>query len=213
MKSGRLERLLPLTGAVFAVFFAAAFLISGEPVDVDASGAEVIAKYDDEAKAYILLILLLIAAVGLMFFAGVLRSRLREAGWEPIATTAFGGAVVTSVALGIFGMMQIALVDASELGEEQVAQALNIIDNDNFMPALIGMTVMYLATGWHCVRSGVLPKWLAWLSVFLGVLCFAGPAGFIAFLAFPIWMLIVSIVLFTRQSRVVAGPFGPTATN
>lgn len=96
METGRLERFLPLTGAVFGVFFAVAFFVSGEPADVDASGAEVIAKYDDEAKAYILLILLLIAAVGLMFFAGVLRSRLREAGWESIATTAFGGAVVTS---------------------------------------------------------------------------------------------------------------------
>jgi hypothetical protein len=99
--------------------------------------------------------------VALLFFASTLRARLRAAGWEPLATTAFGGAVVMAVALGIFGAFQIALVDASDLGQEQVAQTLNIIDNDNFLPAVIGIAAMYLATGWHCLRSGVLPKWLA----------------------------------------------------
>ena len=153
----------------------------------------------------------MIAAVALMFFASVIRTRLRETGSETLATAAFGGGVSVVVGLAVFGISQIALLDASDLGEEQVAQALNIIDNDNFFPAIIGMAVMYLATGWHCVNSGVLPKWLAWLSVALAVVSVAGPAGFVAFLVFPLWSILVSVLLFKRPTLVVAGPTGPTA--
>ena len=212
METGRLERLLPLTGVVFAVLFAIAFVVSGSPPDVDSSGAEIIDHYDDDAKVYFVIIVLLLAAVALMFFASFLRERLRASGWPALATAAFGGGVTMTVALGIFGIFQIALIDASDLGQEQVAQALNIIDNDNFLPAIIGIATMYLATGWHCLRSRVLPKWLAWVSVILGVICFGGPAGFVGFLAFPIWVFIVSVILFTRQERVVAGPTGAIAT-
>jgi hypothetical protein len=212
METGRLERLLPLTGVVFAVLFAIAFLVSGSTPDVESSGAEIIDHYDDEAKVYFVIIVLLLAAVALMFFASYLRERLRTTGWPALATAAFGGGVTMTIALGIFGIFQIALIDAADLGQEQVAQALNIIDNDNFLPAVIGIATMYLATGWHCLVSHVLPKWLAVLSVILGVICFAGPAGFVGFLAFPIWILVVSIILFTRQGHAAAGPTGPTET-
>jgi hypothetical protein len=200
METGRLERLLPLSGALFGILFAIVFLVSGDTPDTDASGADVISHYEDEGKTYVLLILLMIAAIVLMFFASVLRTRLREAGSETLATTAFGGGVCAVIGLAVFGVFQIALLDASDLGQEQVAQTLNIIDNDNFFPAIFGMAIMYLATGWHCVRSGVLPKWLAWVSVFLGVLSIAGPAGFFAFLAFPLWAIVVSVLLFKRPA-------------
>ncbi|MEO5842933.1 MAG: DUF4386 family protein [Acidimicrobiales bacterium] len=190
---------------------AVGFVVSGDTPDTDASGAVVISHYEDEGKIYVSLILLMIAAIALMFFASVLRMRLREAGWETLATTAFGGGVCAVVGLAIFGVFQIALLDASDLGQEQVAQALNIIDSDNFFPAIFGIAIMYLATGWHCLRSGVLPKWLAWVSLVLALLSVAGPLGFIAFLAFPLWSIIVSVLLFRRPARVLAGPTGPTA--
>ena len=211
MESDRLEPFLPLSGALFGILFAVILLVSGDTPDTDASGADVISHYEDEGKTFALLILLMIGAVALMFFAGVLRTRLREAGWETLATTAFGGGVCTVVGMAVFGIFQIALLDASDLGQEQVAQTLNIIDNDNFFPAIIGMAIMYLATGWHCLRSGVLPKWLAWLSVALGVVSVAGPAGFVAFLAFPLWTILVGVLLYMRPTRVAAGPTGPTA--
>lgn len=211
METGRLDRFLPLSGALFGILLAVVILVSGETPDTDASGADVISHYEDKGKTYFLLIVLMIAAIVLMFFASVLRTRLRDAGWETLATTVFGGGVTAVVGLAVFGVSQIALLDASDLGEPQVAQALNIIDNDNFFPAIFGIAIMYFATGWHCVHSGVLPKWLAWISVALGVLSVAGPLGFIAFLAFPLWAILVSILLYTRPARVVAGPTGPTA--
>ena len=199
MPTERSERLAPLTGVLFTVIFAVGFLTSGETPDIKASGQEVIDHYDDSGTLLVSVLGLVICAVVFMFFAGVLRSRLQATGPDWLASVAFGGAVVYTVSLGVFAMSQIALLDAADLGQPEVAQALNIIDNDNFFPSVIGLAVVLLATGWHVLVSQSLPRWLGWVSVVLGVLALAGPAGFIAFLLFPIWVLIVAITLY-RQS-------------
>jgi len=191
-----MERLAPLAGVLFAVLLAIGFITSGETPDSDATGEAVISHYDDGGKILVGIFALVICAVLFMFFAGVLRSRLRSAGPEWLATVAFGGAVTYTVGLGLFAMSQIALLDASDLGQPDVAQALNIIDNDNFFPSVIGLAVILLATGWHVLASRSLPIWLGWVSLILGILALAGPAGFIAFLLFPVWVLVVAVILF-----------------
>jgi hypothetical protein len=199
MVTERSERMAPLAGVLFTAIFAVGFLTSGETPDTKATGQEVISHYDDSGTIIVSILALVIAAVVFMFFAGVLRSRLQATGPDWLASVAFGGAIVYTVSLGLFAMSQIALLDAADLGQPEVAQALNIIDNDNFFPAVIGLAVVLLATGWHAVTSRSLPTWLAWASVALGVLAMAGPAGFIAFLLFPVWVLVVAIVL-SRQN-------------
>jgi len=196
-----MERLAPLAGVLFAVVFAIGF-ITGDTPDTDATGEEVISHYDDTGKIFVGILALVIGAVLFMFFAGVLRSRLRSTGPEWLATVGFGGAVVYSVGLGLFAMSQIALIDASDLGKPDVAQALNIIDNDNFFPSVIGLAVILLATGWHVLASRSLPIWLGWVSLILGILALAGPAGFVAFLLFPVWVFVVAVMLFRRTGTV-----------
>ena len=210
MGQGRLERLAPLAGAVFTVVFAIGLLTSGDVPSTSASGEEVIAHYSDEGEVFIGIILLLLAGVLFMFFAGVLRGALVSSSRAPewLATVVFGGAIIYSAALAIFAMAQIMLIDAADLGQTEVAQALNIFDNDNFFPAVLGMATMLLASGWHLLRSAVLPKWLAWVSVALGVLSLAGPAGFVAFLLFPFWVLAVSVLLYRQGARADAGAAG-----
>ena len=203
MVTERTERLAPLAGVLFAVIFAVGFLTSEETPDTKATGEEVISHYDDSGPILVSLLGLVICAIVFMFFAGALRSRLQASGPDWLASVAFGGAVVYTVSLGLFAMSQIALFDAAELGQPEVAQALNIIDNDNFFPAVIGLAVVLLATRWHALISRSLPSWLGWVSVVLGVLAMAGPAGFIAFLLFPVWVLVVAVTLY-RQDRAAA---------
>jgi hypothetical protein len=181
-------------------------LTSGETPDIKASGEEVIAHYEDDGSILVSVLALVICAVLFMFFAGVLRSRLQATGPDWLASVAFGGAVVYTVSLGVFAMGQIALLDAADLGQPEVAQALNIIDNDNFFPSVIGLAVVLLATGWHALASRSLPNWLGWASVALGALAMAGPAGFIAFLLFPVWVLIVAIVFYRQNPAPLATP-------
>lgn len=200
----------PLTGVLFAVIFAVGFLISSDVPATDASGSEVIAHYEDAGPVLAGIVALGLTAVLLVFFAGVLQSRLRSTGPEWLASVMFGGAVIYAVSHGVFAMTQIALLDAADLEQPDVAQALNIIDNDNFPPAVIGLAVMLLATGWHALTSRSLPPWLGWVSAILGVLALAGPAGIVVFMLFPFWVLAVAITLL-RQPAPPNGLHKPAA--
>jgi hypothetical protein len=69
-----------------------------------------------------------------------------------------------------------------------------VLDNNDFIPAAAGVAVLVLAAGASVVRHGGLPKWLGWLGIVIGILAFT-PAGFFAFLAAGIWILIASVML------------------
>jgi hypothetical protein len=200
MGSGRLERLAPLTGVLFTVFAAVGILVGGDTPDTDASVAEILDHYEDEGPIFVGVIALLLAGVAFLFFAGALRRHLAAVGPDWLATVLFGGAVVFTAGLGIFLSSQVALTDAADNEQEASLQALNILDNTNFGAAVIGLAIVYLASAWHVLASRSLPVWIGWLSLLLGILAVAGPLGFIAFLAFPIWVLIASIALFRRTT-------------
>ncbi len=196
MGTGRLERLAPLTGVLFTVFAAVGILVGGDTPDVDASAAEILDHYKDDGPVFVGIIALLLAGVMLLFFAGALRRHFAAVGPDWLAAVVFGGAAVFAAGLGIFLSSQIALVDAADNEQEASLQALNILDNTNFGAAVIGLATMYLASAWHVLASRSLPVWIGWLALLLGILAVAGPLGFVAFLAFPIWVLIASIALF-----------------
>ena len=198
MATGRLERLAPLAGVVFTAVFAAGFLISGETPDTDATGEEVLKHYEDDAKILVGFLMLMLASLLFMIFAGVLRRHLATSGPDWLASVVFGGAVVYVVGLSVFAMSQFALVEAADNKQAAVAETLNVIDNANFAPAGFGLIIILFASAWHVLASRSLPVWLGWTALALGVLGFAGPAGFISFLVFPFWVLAVAIALFRR---------------
>ncbi|MEY2421077.1 MAG: hypothetical protein QOI95_1144 [Acidimicrobiaceae bacterium] len=197
MGGSRLERLVPLAGALFGVLMVVGVLAAGEPLGTDASAEEVIKHYDN-GKFFIGVITLGLGAVLFMFFAASLRRHLAATGPEWLATTVFGGGIVFTVGLAGFASSQFALLDAADQKALGAAQALNFVDNNNFPPAVIGVCVLLLATAWHVLSSGSLPRWIGWVSLVLGILALAGPLGILAFLLFAPWTFIVAILLYRR---------------
>ena len=56
--------------------------------------------------------------------------------------------------------------------------------------------MVLFATALVALRHAALPRWLAWLSLIIGIVLLIGPIGWAALIfAFPIWILITSWVL------------------
>jgi hypothetical protein len=203
METGRLEKLLPLSGVVFAICLAAAFFASGETPDTTDSPEKILDFYDD-GKLFIGIIGLGLAAIFFMFFAAAMRRYLIATGPEWLASLWFGAGVLFVVALTGFATSQFSLLSAADEKNLSVMQSLNYIDNNNFPPAVVAVCVIMFATAWHVLKAKSLPTWIGWISLVLGIVALLGPIGFLAFLAFVPWSLIVSILVYRRGMPVTA---------
>ena len=108
------------------------------------------------------------------------------------------------VALAGFASSQFALISAADENNLSVLQTLNYLDNNNFPPAIIGLTVVYLGMAWHILSARSLPVWLGWVSLVIGILGLAGPIGFVAFLLFIPYTFILGILVYQRSPTAAA---------
>jgi hypothetical protein len=201
------ERLAPLTGLVFVAIVVAVFATGGStPGDHD-TAREVQDFYGQHHDKHMLLAFIMAISIPfLLFFVSILRYELRRAGGTgQLANAAFAGGVLAAAGFGILAFVHLALADAGDSVKTiGTTQALNVLDNNDFLPMAAGMGVLVLAAGLSVVRHGGLPKWLGWVGVVIGVAAFT-PAGFFAFLLSGIWVAIVSILLtLGRQSTAPA---------
>ena len=124
----------------------------------------------------------------------------------------FGGGMVAVAGFLVGAAIHLALADGAKHGLDPVAlQALNAIDNDDFLPFGIGVAIMLLgAAGAMIPQRGVL-RWFGWIGLVLGLASFT-PAGFIGFLGAGIWIIAASIVLFMRGGQSAPDAPAPAAT-
>ncbi|MDP9270973.1 MAG: DUF4386 family protein [Chloroflexota bacterium] len=201
------ERLAPLTGLVFVAIVVAVFATGGStPGDHDTAQQVQDFYGQHHDKHMTLAFIMAISIPFLLFFVSILRYELRRAGGTgQLANAAFAGGVLAAAGFGILAFVHLALADAGNSAKTiGTTQALNVLDNNDFLPMAAGMGVLVLAAGLSVIRHGGLPKWLGWVGVVIGVAAFT-PAGFFAFLLSGIWVVIVSILLtLGRQSAAPA---------
>ena len=201
------ERLAPLTGLVFVAIVVAVFAIGGStPGDHD-SAQQVQSFYGQHHDKHMALAFIMAISIPfLLFFVSILRYELRRAGGTgQLANAAFAGGVLAAAGFGILAFVHLALADAGDSVKTiGTTQALNVLDNNDFLPMAAGMGVLVLGAGLSAIRHGGLPKWLGWAGAVIGVATFT-PAGFFAFLLSGIWVAIASILLtMGRQSTAPA---------
>jgi hypothetical protein len=195
--------LAPLTGVLFVALAVAAFIISGETPGTDDSPQKILNFYLDNDNSQLWAgAFLAWSTVPFMFFLGVLRSTLRAAE-GPIARlspVAFGGGIVLTIGALSFAGFTFTLGDIADDGlTPQAAQTLNALNSDFFFPVAAGLATLLLATGISSLVSRALPAWLAWPALVIGVVALT-PGGFFGFLAFLLWTVVTSIVLWRARS-------------
>jgi hypothetical protein len=197
------NRLIPLCGIVFVALVVASSLILNPPGS-NASAGKVLAYY--QAHQHGASASALLTGLGVIFallFFGYLRDYMRQdraTRW--LATTAFGGVVLFAAGGAISAGSYLALGDQPRVLNAAAAQTLNLIQTDvsgSFTQA--GLAVFFLATGAAILRGRLMPVWLGWASLVLGLLAASLILAFIAFLATGLWVIVVAIMLWTKAAR------------
>jgi len=204
----RLCQRVGVLGIVYTVLFAVGFVVSGPQSSETASPAAVIHNYTVHKTGMVAgVFLVAVAAVALVLFAASVRRFVtRDGDSRVLGAGITAGSAVYATGVLFMGMLMISLVDAAKHSLGGVAQTLNIVANDSWVPIVAGISMTTLATGIVGLRSGALPRWVGWVSVVLGIMAVAGPVGAIAFLVFPVWVLVVAVVLLRAPADITELP-------
>lgn len=208
MSRSTLERLAPLTGIVFVALLVISFIVGGESPDADESTEEVVAFWTDEDSAQIASAIIgAWAAVFLVWFGGTVAAAVRRAEVEAgrLASIAFGGFLLIALGALSFSAFQFAAADTAGDVPAEVTQTLSVLFADFFFPLAGGTLLALLSVGIAALRHGVLPRWLGYAAIVVAIVALT-PAGFFAFLAAGVWVLVVSVVLYSRGTAPPAQP-------
>ncbi len=197
----RRTRFVALTGAAWGVLaIVGIFTSNGETPDSNASTAKVISYYsahssDIKTSA----VFFAIAFLFFLMFCGTLRAFLRRnPANEALATLMLAAGAVLTAAAGIGGSVELGLAKNIHDLTPGAAQALNVIQNEAFLPVFISGFVFSISSGLAILRGSTLPRWLGWVALVMAVVFVIPPIGIAAFLLVILWSLVVSIVMFRR---------------
>jgi hypothetical protein len=200
------NRLLALTGPLFTVVFAIAVIVSDDGPGEKASGKAVVAFVNDHDTELLVGAFggPLLAALIVLFFSYV-RSVARSRGAEGAGPTVMlGGAVLWAAGLLLGSMLNLAAVGAADDNLEQVAQTLNVLLEAEWIPFIAGTAVTLIGVGMTTLSTRVVPAWLGWLALVIGIIGLFGPGGFATFFVGPLWMLVSGILLYVRTEEPAA---------
>ncbi len=188
-----LSKWAPAAGTLAAVLVAITFFAHPNSPGSDATGAQVIAWYQSHHGSDFAFDLIGgLAVLFLVLFAVALARQVRT-GDRWLAHGALAGAVFGGVGfLTSIGFDAVLAQDHNHL-TTALAQTLNLLQNDFFLPILVGFALFGILTGLAVVVGRILPKWMGWVMFVFGLACLAGPIGFFGILATMLWVLVAGI--------------------
>jgi hypothetical protein len=210
MNDSRISRLLIWTGPVFGLLFLVlGLVVAGDEPSKDDSTAKILAFYNDHSASVMTGVFLSpLAAALIILFAAELRSRARAGGASSTGASAMlGGAVVWGASIVFGSMVELGLQDAGDDGKGPVAQTLVYLNDGAWVPMIAGLAVFLIGAGIASLGSRMLPAWLGWIALAVGVVSLAGPGGFVGFFVAPVWVIVTGVVLALRRTeRTAATP-------
>jgi hypothetical protein len=213
MLSGSWARYAPLSGLLFVALIVASIIVGGfDSVGTDDSTLKVVKFWKDNDSQQIASALIgALAMVPFLWFVSALRSTLRvaEGGTGRLSATAFAGGIVLVGFALVDSALQFAVADTVGDVPPAVTQTLSVLYSDFFVGFPVGFGTLMLATALVLLRTRILPIWLGWFALVLGIASFLGPAGFVAFLVGLVWVAIVSVLLYQRAESPATPPAAP----
>lgn len=191
-----------LAGVVFVGLTLAGMAIGGSPNVEPSDSASTIARAlaDSSDKAGLGSFITLLGLVFFFPFLAYLRNQLQrsegEKGW--LATTAYGGGLVTAAMLLLGVSVQLATTSVSP-DVDQVVGKVFVVYTWNWI-AIVAPPMMALTLGASLaiIRHGVAPRWIGWLGVLVSITLLAPWIGILVALG---WLLVLSVVLVLSELK------------
>ena len=145
---------------------------------------------------------LMLAVVLGLFFFGIVRGYLRRsprAEW--LAAVGFGGGVVLGVSAMLkagvdfgFGCHGVTVERARGPGTQRLGERRHWIHGRS------GSCHTHARLRNRMFRSRLMPRWLGWATIIIGVFAVLGPLITLAFWLAGVWVLVMSYLLFVRDA-------------
>lgn len=202
-----LERLAPLTGAVFAVLAVLAAVLVNNYSYLPPEREIQTFFIDNSTTVQVAGYLGALSAAFLIWFAGRVRSGLRpiEGGTGRLSAVAFGGGAVAGGLIAV--AFAILIAGAARGGAEAGINGATAAAIYDIYGSIVGLAVPMTfgvfigATTLVAIREKMWPAWLAWASAIIAVGSLS-PLSYV-FVGFDVlWVLVFSIGLYVTQPAV-----------
>jgi hypothetical protein len=193
-------RWAPIGGVIYVVLWIVLFFLIGD--DPGDSDAEISAWFSDSGnrdKQIFSFFLIVASSIFFVWFLAVLRGRLASAEGRSGTKTAlaFGAGLVATalwtVSATFFTVISFAMDDSDRFVLDP--NTARLVDNMGYPLWVSGTAIASLvvfATALASLRSQIVHKWLAWLSILVAATMLFSVV-FIPFLIWMGWMLVVSL--------------------
>jgi hypothetical protein len=202
MNGSQSSRWLAWTGPLFTIVFAIAlFALEGNAPGEKASAEKVVTYFNahqtrTELEAFAGAALCALLLLFFSHFRSVVRDRSASSAGP---TVMVAGAVLWAGGILYSSAVSLALVSAADHGFGEAAQTLNVLANSTWLPFIAGIAVTLIGAGMTVLGTRVLPIWLGWVALVVGIVACIGPGGFAGFFVGPLWMLVAGIMLAMRK--------------
>jgi hypothetical protein len=196
----RLARWSPVSGIIFVALWIGAFVALGEGAgDTDQEIVNWYADSGNRDRNFLGFMLVGLASLALIWFAGSLRDRLRARDESMLPSLALGAGVAAATlwlaAISAWTTIVSSVEDEDEFTViPDVVRAFDSLGYVLFVVAGAASSLLVFAASVVALRTGVLPKWLAWLGIPVA-LSLLVTFLFIPFFVLLGWVLVVSLVL------------------
>jgi hypothetical protein len=195
------ERFAPLAGALAVPFWLIGVILISTKA-TGGGGAKNLASYQHHSDGILLGgFLWSLGVILFIWFLASLRSHYlaSEGGTGRVTSIAWGsGLIASTITLLIPTADEVGALDKDKFDASGAAVLHNFSDAF-FIGAEYALSLLFFASAILVLRYAVLPRWLGWASILVGIVLLIGPIGWLAFIfATPIWTIIVSILLWRR---------------
>lgn len=204
LKAVTAPRAAALAGVVFAVLFATVIILIRSSLP---EGAAPGSQWLDTGNHKIALAsqLMPFAGIAFLWFIGVVRDGMGRLEDRFFSTVFLGSGLLFLAMMFASAAVGVGLANANDAvggglsgsGVGVFGQMMLLKLSKTYALRMAAVFMMSLATIWK--RTGLMPGWLVWLSYLTAViLIIAGDTTMWLSLSFPVWVLVVSVLLLVR---------------